>query len=322
MIKKVLIIGGTGQIGYYLANFLLKKKNIKIFISTRSKKSVKFKKFKNLLSSKINYVKIDISNKKKISSNLKKIRPDFIFFLAGQSSVYKSFYKKKETFISNFQGSKNVLDSIIENKLDPKFFNACSTEIFGNKKKKLKLSSSKNPVSPYGKAKLKSFNLMINYRKKFKLKIYNGILSNCESFMRPKTFVLPKICICAIKAKNNIKKNKVVKFKFGNINIKRDWGWAEEYVKVIWNEMKKNEHDFFIATRKSYHLRKLFFIAFSKFKLDWKQHIIIDKKFFRRKEINSVEIHTQSKSKEIKTDGKKIILKLLNHYNKLHFNSL
>ena len=316
MSVKVLIVGGSGQIGFYLTKYLLNKKNIEIYVSTRNKNSLKFKRFIKLIPKKVNYIKLNINNKNDIAYNLKKIKPNYIFFLAGQSSVYKSFYKKKETFISNYQACKNFIELIIKNKLNLKFFNASSTEIFGNKKKKLELSSNKKPVSPYGCSKLKSFNLVLNYRKRFKLKVYNGILSNCESLLRSKNFILPKICICAVKAKNNIKKGKIIKFKFGNINIKRDWGWAEEYVKIIWEHMKKKEHDFFIATCKSFALKKLFNIAFSKFGLDWKKHIIIDKKLFRKKEINSVEVSQKYRSKKIKTDGKKIIIKLLKHYKK------
>jgi GDPmannose 4,6-dehydratase len=310
---KVLIIGGTGQIGFYLAK-LLADKNIDTYISTRNPKDKKLDKFKKNLNFKINILKLNIYNKKDITNCLKKIKPNYIFYLAGQSSVQKSFYKKKETLLSNYLGCKNILDTIVDSNLDLKFFNATSTEIFGNKKIKLKISTNKNPVSPYGQSKLKSFNLLKNYRKKFKLKLYNGILSNCESFIRPQNFILPKICISAIEAKKKIAEGKIAKFEFGNINIKRDWGWAEEYVKTIWNKMQNQEYDFFVATGKSFYLKKLIYLAFNKLNLNWKNHIIINKKFFRKHEINSVEVYLSKKQKKMKVNGKKAIYKLLKYY--------
>jgi GDPmannose 4,6-dehydratase len=312
---KVLIIGGSGQIGFYLSKLLVNK-NFGVFISTRNPKAKKLDKFKNQTNGKINILKLNIYNKKNISYYLKKIKPNYIFYLAGQSSVHQSFYKKKETFVSNYVGCKNILDSIVNNKLNLKFFNAASTEIFGNKKTKIKITTNKNPVSPYGQSKLKSFNLLKDYRKKFNLKLYNGILSNSESFIRPQNFILPKICLSAIKAKKNLEEGKIIKFEFGNINIKRDWGWAEEYAKSIWNKMQKKEYDFFVATGKSFYLKELIILAFGKLNLNWKNHIIISKKFFRKKEISSVEINLSKKQQKMKLDGKDIILKLLKHYSK------
>jgi GDPmannose 4,6-dehydratase len=312
---KVLIIGGSGQIGFYLTKFLVNK-NIDVYISSRNPKTNKLDKFKNKINGKINILKLNIYNKKNISYYLKKIKPNYIFYLAGQSSVHQSFYKKKETIVSNYVGCKNILDSIVDNKLNLKFFNAASTEIFGNKTTKIKITTNKNPVSPYGQSKLKSFNLLKHYRKKFNLKVYNGILSNCESFIRPQNFILPKVCISAIKAKKNLEEGKIIKFEFGNINIKRDWGWAEEYVKLIWNKMQKKEYDFFVATGKSFYLKELIILAFSKLNLNWKNHITISKKFLREKEISSVEINLSRKQKKMKLNGRDIILKLLKHYSK------
>ena len=238
--------------------------------------------------------------------------------MAGQSSVFKSFYKRKETHNSNYLACKNILETILNNQFNVKFFNATSTEIFGNKNKKLRIDGNKNPVSPYGIAKLKSFNLAKNYREKFNLYTYNGILSNCESFLRPKNFVLPKICISALIAKQNYENGIISKFMFGNINIIRDWGWAEEYVKTIWLNVQKNPCDFFVATGKSFCLKKLIYLAFKKLNLDWKNHIIISKKNFRKKEIRSVKVHLNNEQKyKNKINGKDIIYKLLKYYSKL-----
>ena len=260
-------------------------------------------------------IKLDIFNKKQILQKLNKIKPQFIFYFAGQSSVSASFSKQNETINSNFYGCKNILDQIVKLNFKVKFFNASSVEIFGNKNVKINLKTKKNPVSPYGVAKLKSFKLVREYRKKYNLKLYNGLLSNCESYLRPKSFVLPKICLAALKAKRNKKEKIKTKFNFGNINISRDWGWAEEYVKYIWKKMNYgNDFDFIIATGVSFKLKDLIKMAFKRFNLNWRQYINIDKKFFRRKEIMNVRISKTNSEKIIKTNGKDIIIKLLKYY--------
>ena len=157
--KIALIIGGTGQIGVYLANQLLKKR-YKVFISSRKITEAKRNKFKIInIYKKVNFIKLNLYNKKKVKELIKKIKPDNIYYLAGQSSVDKSFKKPKETIISNFYGCKNVLESLKEIKFSGKFLNIASSEIFGNQKGFKSLNKKLKPVSPYGKAKLRSFNL-------------------------------------------------------------------------------------------------------------------------------------------------------------------
>jgi len=133
--KNILIVGGTGQFGFYLTKLLINK-DYRIYISTRYPESSKTKKFKEKFNYKnINFLRINVKNKKNIYKNLKKINPDFIFYFAGQSSVAVSFKKPKETLLSNFNGCKNFLDTILELNLKAKFFNASSSEIFGKSKK-------------------------------------------------------------------------------------------------------------------------------------------------------------------------------------------
>jgi GDPmannose 4,6-dehydratase len=319
---KILIVGGTGQFGFYLAKFLLKKKNYSVYISTRKINTSKVTKFKYLLANRrIKYVTINVTNIHHVSAQLKKIQPKYIFYFAGQSSVYKSFKNAKLTFLSNYVGCENFLFSILKLKLDTKFFNASSSEIFGNLKKKITLLSKKNPVSPYGIAKLKSFNITKMYRKKFHLKSYNGVIFNCESILRPKNYLIPKICLSAINAsKIPLNKNKK-KFYFGNINIERDWGWCEEYVKIIWLNIKNDPHDFMIATGKSYTAKYLLDYAFSLFKLNWKDFINIDSNYFRRKEILSVKADSNYLKKNLNylpsTNGKMIIKKMVKYYKSI-----
>jgi GDPmannose 4,6-dehydratase len=315
MNKRILIIGGTGQFGFYLTKLLIKKK-FNLYLSTRNINRDKVKFYKKIFKQRIKVFELNLYKKKQINNLLKKINPNYIFFFSGQSSVFKSFKKKNDTFKSNFIACKNILDEIVRLGIKVKFFNACSSEIFGNTKQKITINTIKNPVSPYGHAKLKSYNLIKEYRVKYKLKLYNGIIFNCESFLRPINFVIPKICLAAIKAKES-NKGKIF-FNFGNINIKRDWGWCEEYVQKIWQLIQTRKYDFIIATGKTYSLKKLLDLAFSFFRLKWKDYILTEKKFFRKKEIHSIVADTASLKKYMmplpKIDAKKMILLMIKYY--------
>jgi len=313
-LKIALIIGGTGQIGVYLANYLLKK-NYKVFISTRKITSHKKNKFKNInIYKKINFVKLNIYKKKEVLDLIKKIKPNSIYYLSGQSSVDKSFKKPKETIISNFNGCKNVLEVLKEIKFSGKFLNASSSEIFGNQKGFKSLNKKLKPVSPYGKAKLKSFNLTKKFRKKFRLKTYNAIIFNCDSILRPKNFVIPKICLSAIRAFDGYKE----KIKFGDLNVVRDWGWVEEYVVAIYKTTRKKPDDIIIASGKYFKLKDLIKYAYKFFNLNWEDYILQTSKLKRPEEIKEVKVNTKQTHRKIgwkaKTDGKKVILKLIKYY--------
>jgi GDPmannose 4,6-dehydratase len=315
-LKIALIIGGTGQIGVYLANHLLKK-NYKVFISSRKITNYKKNKFKIInIYKKINFIKLNLYKKKEILDLIKKTKPNNIYYLAGQSSIDKSFKNPKETIMSNFNGCKNVLEVLKEIKFSGKFLNTASSEIFGNQKGFKSLNKKLKPVSPYGKAKLKSFNLTKKFRKKFKLKTYNAILFNCDSILRPKNFVIPKICLSAIKAFDGRKE----KIKFGDLNVVRDWGWVEEYVEGIYKITQKKPDDIIIASGKYFKLKDLIKYAYKFFNLNWEDYIIQTSKLKRPEEIKEVKVKTKQTHHKIgwraKTDGKKVILKLIKYYLK------
>jgi GDPmannose 4,6-dehydratase len=315
-LKIALIIGGTGQIGVYLANHLLNK-NYKVFISSRKITNYKKYKFKIInIYKKINFTNLNLHKKKEILDLIKKTKPNSIYYLAGQSSVDKSFKKPKETIMSNFNGCKNVLEVLKEIKFSGKFLYTASSEIFGNQKGFKSLNKKLKPVSPYGKAKLKSFNLIKNFRKKFKLKTYNAILCNCESILRPKNFVIPKICLSAIKAFDGHKE----KIQFGNLNVVRDWGWVEEYVEAIYKITQKKPDDIILASGKYFKLKDLIKYAYKFFNLNWEDYIIETNKFKRPQEIREIKVNTKQTHRKIgwkaKTDGKKVILKLIKYYLK------
>ena len=193
--KISLIVGGTGQFGICLSKFLIKKKH-KVVITTRFPNKAKkiYKKDSKIIISKLNVLSL-----KNINDILIKYKPKYIFYFAGLSSPKISFKKQKETYLSNYKGCENFLKVIKKNSLNLKFLNASSCEIFAPNKSELGLKSKMKPVSPYGKAKLLSFNITKSYREQFNLKCYNAVIFNTESLYREKHFN-SKICIAAINA--------------------------------------------------------------------------------------------------------------------------
>jgi GDPmannose 4,6-dehydratase len=280
MKKKAIIFGINGQDGYYLTDFLLKKKYFIIGVSRSRKINKHLKKFqKNILikiKNKLNYNFL----KKTIKNN----KPKEIYFLIGQSSSSISFDQPIETIHSNF----NLINYIIEicrlYSPNTKIFNASSSEIFGNSLVRVNENSKKDPQNPYALSKYLSLLCTKFYREKFKMYACNGILFNHESEIRSKTNVIKKISEYLNK-KIYLKK----KLEVGNINIRRDWGWAPEYVEAMWLILqKKNPDDYIIATGKSVSLKKVLNESFKIKNLKYSRYIKINKKFFRKDEIKNI----------------------------------
>jgi len=305
-----IIVGGTGQFGVLLAEKLLKKK-YKVIITTRSvikaKKKIKNKKF--------NFKKLNILAKNEIKKLLLKNKPKIIFYTASQSSPGKSFKNKKETYLSNYIGCKNFLEIIQKYKIESKFINFSSCEIYGNYKKKISVETIKKPISPYGVAKLKAHNQTKYYREKFNLKSYNAIIFNTESFLRPKYYLVPKICIAAIKAKE-----KNIKTEFGNLKISREWNWCDEQCKYLLMFVKKKPQDFILSNGKSYSAINLMKFAFGYFNLNYKRYILVNKKFIRKKDSTIKKsnymkcLYRNNIKRNDKLFGKNLIYSLIKYY--------
>jgi GDPmannose 4,6-dehydratase len=281
MKKKALIIGVTGQDGIYLAKLLLSK-DYKVFGTTRGNK-------KNLIKTGlINKVKL-FTIKKTTELNLTKVLNFFfdeIYFLGGQTNVMTSFKNQVDAYESQITPVKIIIDFIQkQKKKKSKFLFAASSEIYGQKndKKKCKEKDEKNPLSPYALSKLICFEIIKSYREMFNLPICSIILFNHESIYRAKGFVIPKI----INTIKKIKKNKNMKLIVGNVNVKRDWGWAPEYMYGCYKVLNsKKIDDYNIATGKTVSLRELILYVFEKFKLNYKNHLQYNKKFIRRLDIS------------------------------------
>lgn len=274
--KKIcLIFGAAGQDGSLMTRHLLKK-NYTVY-ALYQKKNLNLKKFKfnkNLKLKKINY-----NNYNQIINIIKISNCSEIYFFGGKSSPYYSILNFTEALVSHVLPVFNILQAILIVNKKIKFFNTSSSEIFEKSKKKLNENSTKNPQNPYGLAKLDSYSLVKFYRNNFKLNCFSGILFNHESKLRPKNFIIPKV-IKYIKEK---KFNK--KLVLGDLTAIKDFGWAEEYIKIIHNLMKKNfNDDIIIATGKSEKLSIIVKDIFKKFNLDWKKHVKFSNKLARPNE--------------------------------------
>ena len=309
--KSAIIIGASGQYGIILANLLIKKK-YKVLSTTRSTRKLNIlkKKYPNL-----NFINFNIYNKNKIKKLLLKINPSIIFYFAGQSSPKLSFLKKRETLISNYQGCKNFLEVIHENKILTKFFNAASSEMYGHIKTKINHNTPKNPLNPYGRAKKKSFNLVREYRDNFGMKNYNGIMFNTESFLRNKDFVIPKICRGAI---NAYKKGK--KLNLNNTVVSREWNWCEEQCELMLKFIKKKPQDFILSNGKSYSIKQMLRFSFQYFNLDYKNFVEVKFNNLNKNEVKTKRSNIQkylNKNKikyKPKIYGKTLIHKMIKFY--------
>lgn len=315
MAKKIaLITGGTGQIGSYQAQYLLKK-NYKVYVTTRKLKPNNNLKKLNILK-KVNIITSSLKNKNEIAKIINKIKPNEIYFYSGISNIQDTIKNPKKTMFHNYQICKNFIYVIKKDLPNCVFFNANSIQIFGNKIKKIKLSDKNfRPNTPYGKAKLKSFLFLQKYRKQFRLKLFNGLFLNTESILRPKFYVLSKICYFVSKIHKKTKK----KLLLGNINIKRDWGWCEEYVRIVWKYIQGNPNDFIIGTGKSFSLKQMIKFAFKKYNYQYQKYIYTKKYLIRKFEIENIRADIGDTIKKTgitpKIYGRKLINKLLNHYH-------
>jgi len=273
--KKALIFGITGQDGSYLAKYLISKKYQVFGVSKK-------KNFKNLKNLKI-FQKIKIfSYKNKLDTILKRNFSE-IYFLGGQSKVFSSFIYEDITYSSQINPVIQILEHIRKQKNKSKFLYASSSEIFGNYKNFMKKNenSYKDPISPYGLSKLIGFEMIKSYREMFKLPVCSVIFFNHESSLRSKGYVVKKIV-------DYVKKNKMnKKLKLGNINIKRDWGWAPDYMEVCKKILSnKKIDDYIIATGITTSLREVIKKIFLKNKLNYKKFIEVDKKNVRKYDIS------------------------------------
>ena len=333
MKKKALIFGVTGQDGSYLAEFLLNKNYIVHGVVRRSS-SFNTGRIDHLYQDpheknrKLILHYGDITDAISVSTLLKEIRPNEIYNLAAQSHVAVSFEVPEYTANADALGALRILEAIKFHKLQKitKFYQAGTSEMFG---KVREVPQNENtpfyPRSPYGVAKVYAHWITVNYREAYNIFACNGILFNHESPVRGETFVTKKI----IKALVRINANKQQKLYLGNIDAKRDWGHAIDYVEAMWKILQlKKPDDFVISTGKQLSVRQFVNIVAKKLKINlkWigkgknekavnlntkKTIIEIDKKYFRPLDVNTLLGDSRKASKILKWKPKINIERLI-----------
>lgn len=280
--KKVAIITGiTGQDGSYLSKFLIEK-GYKVFGLIRDASSPKLRNLKYLgIYEKVKLVSANLLDLPNLVGLIDIIKPDEIYNLAAQSSVGLSFKQPKGTLEFNTFSTMNLLEAIRIVKSDTKFYQASSSEMFGNIRKEDLPINGRNPihpVSPYAISKAASHWMTINYREAYGLFAVCGTLFNHESALRGENFVTKKILDTAVRIRRGLTDHLLL----GNLRVFRDWGYAPEYIKAIWLMLQQEEpDDFVICSGEAHSLEEFVKEVFKKLDLDFERFLKIDKSLYR-----------------------------------------
>jgi len=277
--KRALICGISGQDGAYLSQLLLAK-GYEVWGTSRDAQMSSFVLLRELkIADQVKTISMSLTDFRSVLQVISKVQPDEIYNLAGQSSVGLSFDQPVDTFESITLGTINLLESI--RFINPKirFYNAGSSECFGDTgNEAADENTAFRPTSPYAIAKAAATWQVGLYRKAYGLFAATGILFNHESPLRPERFVTKKIVAAVCRIANGSNE----KLELGNIDIRRDWGWAPEYVDAMWRILNiERPEDFIVATGTTQSLRDFLGAAFESVGLDWQKHTIINKNLMR-----------------------------------------
>ena len=275
----------NGQDGAYLARFLLEK-GYSVIGTSRDATAATFHNLLGLgIREKVRTASLAPNDFRSVLATLKRYAPDEIYNLSGQSSVGLSFEQPVETMESIAIGTLNFLEAIRFMERPMRFYNAGSGECFGDTGNERATEESPfHPRSPYAVAKASAHGLVANYRDAYGIFSCTGILFNHDSPLRPERFVTTKI----VRAAARIAGGSTEKLRLGNVTVQRDWGWAPEYVEAMWRIMQQQAaDDFLIATGRTTSLEHFVARAFENFRLDWRDHIQVDKNLFRPSDIET-----------------------------------
>jgi GDPmannose 4,6-dehydratase len=271
--KKALIIGVSGQDGSYLAELLLRK-GYEVHGTSRDHEVSSFQNLQRLgIKDRVHLMSMVTSDFRSVLTALQKAEPDEIYNLAGQTSVGMSFTYPVETFDSILIGTMNLLECIRLLKHPVKFYNAGSSEAFGNTLETANEETPFRPRSPYATAKAAAHYAVNNYREAYGIFACSGILFNHESPLRPERFVTAKVIASAVR----IAGGSGERLKLGRLDIQRDWGWAPEYVEAMWRMLQRDRpDDFVVATGERHSLEDFVSETFQRLGLDWRDHVDTD----------------------------------------------
>ncbi|MBA4147992.1 MAG: GDP-mannose 4,6-dehydratase [Verrucomicrobia bacterium] len=299
MAKKALITGITGQDGSYLAELLLSK-GYEVHGIIRRASTFNTGRLDGIYSDPhASHTRLflhygDLSDGSALARLLDKLKPDEVYNLAAQSHVRVSFDCPEYTTDITATGTIRLLEAIREAGLKPRFYQASSSEMFGLVQEVPQTEKTPfYPRSPYGCAKVYSHWITVNYRESYGLHASNGILFNHESPRRGETFVTRKIT----RALAHIQAGLQEKLYLGNLDAKRDWGYAKEYVEAMWLMLQQEKpDDYVIATNETHSIREFLDVAFDHVGLDWKKYVEIDPRYYRPAEVELL-IGDSSKAK-------------------------
>jgi GDPmannose 4,6-dehydratase len=267
--KRALICGVSGQDGAYLAKLLLSK-GYEVYGTSRDAHRASFNNLVRLgVREQVAVESISVVDSQSVLQALRKIEPDEVYNLAGQSSVALSFKQPVETIDGMARGTLNLLEAIRSTGRPVRLYNAASSESFGETSQPADEATAFRPRSPYGVAKAAAFWEVVNYREAFGVFACSGILFNHESPLRPAHFVTRKIVSAACRIAGGSDE----KLELGKISVERDWGWAPEYVESMWLMLQQEKpQDYVIATGEPHTLEEFVGTAFSSVGLDWREH--------------------------------------------------
>jgi GDPmannose 4,6-dehydratase len=300
MSNVALITGITGQDGSYLAEFLLSK-NYEVHGIIRRSSSFNTSRLNGIYQDphvddrKLILHYGDLQDSSSLINLIREIKPTEIYNLGAQSHVKVSFEIPEYTSDITGTGTIRLLEAIRASGIQTKFYQASSSEIFGSTPPPQNETTPFHPRSPYGVSKLFSYWATVNYREAYGIHTSNGILFNHESPRRGETFVTRKITRAVARIKAGIDKNVYL----GNLDSRRDWGYAKEYVEAMWLMLQQpSGDDFVIATGESATVKEFAEVAFNKAGLDWQKYVKIDERYLRPAEVDSL-IGDSSKAKKL-----------------------
>jgi GDPmannose 4,6-dehydratase len=286
--KKALVTGVTGQDGSFLAELLLGK-GYEVYGVVRRSSSFNTERLDTIYQDphvpdyKLRLVYGDLEDGSSLSNIVKKVQPDEIYNLGAQSHVRVSFDVPEYTVSTVAMGTLRLLEAVREIAPHARFYQASSSEMFGSTPPPQHETTPFQPRSPYACAKVFAHQLCQNYRDAYGLHISCGILFNHESHRRGIPFVTRKITRAAARIKHGLDK----KLFMGNLDAKRDWGYAGDYVEAMWMMLQQDKpDDYVIATGESYSVRDCLDVAFTTLGLDWQKYVELDARYLRPTEVD------------------------------------
>ena len=282
MKRKAFITGITGQDGSYLAEILLEK-GYEVYGMIRRSSSFNTARIDHIFGD-VELVFGDLSDGSVLNQLMRTIRPDEVYNLGAQSHVRVSFDVPEYTADTDAMGTLRLLDAIREEGVQARFYQASSSEMFGKAREAPQTEETPfHPRSPYGVSKVFSYWITRNYREAYGMYAVNGILFNHESPRRGPTFVTRKIT----RAVGAILRGEQEDLKLGNLDAKRDWGYAKDYMDGAWRMLQLDEpDDFVLATGETHSVEEFLDAAFGHAGIDWKQYVKIDERYFRPAEVD------------------------------------